>query len=88
MARGLVAAAVLLTLSFAVVPVGGSPSTFTFEDDVGVPEAVAWRHPIGEPVDAASKRPKPRTRCIDDGEFAGAPLGGMVGPLYQSRIQR
>ena len=93
------AALLTLTLTLTLTPSPshalGSPahaSRAAFEADVGVPTRVAWSHPIGEPPDAASRRPQPRTRCIDDGEFAGAPLGGIgagsVGRTYRGDFAR
>ncbi|KAK3267085.1 hypothetical protein CYMTET_24330 [Cymbomonas tetramitiformis] len=39
--------------------------------------AAAWVHAIGEPAEDAAKRPAPRTRVIDDGEFGGVPVGSF-----------
>ena len=66
----LLALALALRVGVAVAP---PPSP---EDDSGVPEAVAWSHPIGDPP-VSRGPPRCRGRCVDDGEAAGAPLGGM-----------
>ena len=68
--------AALLALTLALrVAVAVAPPPCP-EDDSGVPEAVAWSHPIGDPS-VSRGSPRCRGRCVDDGEAAGAPLGGM-----------
>ncbi|HXG26750.1 MAG TPA: non-lysosomal glucosylceramidase [Candidatus Binatia bacterium] len=52
--------------------------------------AVAWRRPIGLPC---PDRSRPRVRpMIDDGEWAGVPLGGLgsgsIGPTFRGDVAR
>ena len=81
----LLALALALRVAVAVAP---PPSP---EDDSGVPEAVAWSHPIGDPP-VSRGPPRCRGRCVDDGEAAGAPLGGMgagtLGRTYRGDFAR
>ena len=83
--------AALLALTLALrVAVAAAPPPWP-EDDSGVPEAVAWSHPIGDPP-VSRGSPRCRGRCVDDGEAAGAPLGGMgagtLGRTYRGDFAR
>ena len=42
---------------------------------LGIPE-VAWRHPLGAPAEAVG-RIRIAVPMIDDGEWAGVPIGGL-----------
>ena len=83
--------AALLALALALRVVVAAAPPPSPEDDSGVPEAVAWSHPIGDPP-LSRGSPRCRGRCVDDGEAAGAPLGGMgagtLGRTYRGDFAR
>jgi non-lysosomal glucosylceramidase len=55
-----------------------------------IPE-VAWRRPIGEPCRTVG-RPRVATPMIDDGEWAGVPIGGLgtgsIGRTFRGDVAR
>ena len=83
--------AALLALALALRVVVAAAPPPSPEDDSGIPEAVAWSHPIGDPP-LSRGPPRCRGRCVDDGEAAGAPLGGMgagtLGRTYRGDFAR